>query len=291
MANVRKTHVLVIVLALVTVCPAAEPQRLTYDGKLKLSPVFIAGSTEIVYSVHEYPTRVMIKRLIVSDGTQHHELPEGQASQFDAEFSRDQHYFVYSKSDTDRQLKLVIIDRRKGEEFVFFPPGTQRSTVRSPRILPDLSRVIFTLNGPGGQQIASVNLQAKDLQPLTTSDGTNGWPAVSPDGKYIVFSSSRAGPFDLYVMNADGSGTKRLTQSPASDFHASWSPDGKRIAFTSARDANYEIYVIGADGENLRRITHHPERDDFPIWHSDGEQLLTIAERDGEFDLYLTKID
>ena len=178
LATARKTFALVIALASATVCPAAEPQRLTHDGKLKLAPTFVAGGAEIVYSVHELPKRVMIKRLSLSDAAQRHELPEGRASQFDVEFSRDQRYLVYSKSDIDRQLKLVVIDRKTGGEFVFSPPGTQRSTVRTPRLLPDLSRIIFTLNGPRGQQIASVNLQAEDLKQLTTSRGINGWPRI-----------------------------------------------------------------------------------------------------------------
>ena len=287
------THPIVILLVLVTnaVGRAAEPVRLTHDGKLKFAPVFVDDGAGIVYSVHEFANRVMIKRINLADGTQHHELPDGQASQFDADFSRDQRYLAYSKSDGDRQLKLVIIDRMLGQEFVFAPPGTQRSTVRSPRFLPDQSRVIFTINGPRGQQIASVNLQADNLEYVTTSDGTNGWPAVSPDGAQIVLSSSRAGPFDLYLIGADGSGVKRLTESAASDLHATWSPDGKQIAFTSARDGNYEIYCIGVDGTNLRRVTHHAERDDFPVWHPAGDRLLTIAERDGEFDLYITAMD
>ncbi len=229
-------------------------------------------------------------KLDLEDGRQSMVLPEGRASQFDASYSGDGKYLTYAKSDTDRQLKLVILDIAQGVESVFAPPGTQRSTVRTPRFVSAAKRVIFTLNGPGGQQIASVNLKAMDLKGLTTSNGANAWPAISPDGKQIVFSSSRAGTFNLYRMNTDGSEVTRLTKGPASDLHASWSRDGKRIAFTSARDGNYEVYVMNADGSSLSRVTDHPERDDFPRWHPDGKRLLTIAERAGRFDLYFTDL-
>lgn len=282
---------LVALVVINTSSLAAEPVRITKDGKLKLAPVFINGGKEVVYSVHAEPKRVVLMKLDLDDGSPSMVLPDGRASQFDVSYSADGKYLAYAKSDTDRQLKLVILDIAQGIESVFAPPGTQRSTVRTPRFLSATKRVIFTLNGPGGQQIASVDLKAADLKGLTTSNGANAWPAVSPDGKQIVFSSSRAGAFNLYTMNVDGSDVKRLTDSPASDLHASWSPDGKRIAFTSARDGNYEVYVVNVDGGKLRRTTNHPERDDFPVWHPDGKRLLTIAERGGRFDLYFTDVD
>src|SRR6266542_7158017 len=46
--------------------PAAEPQRLTTDGKLKSAPVF-ANSKEIVFAVHEAPNWVALKRLKLKD--------------------------------------------------------------------------------------------------------------------------------------------------------------------------------------------------------------------------------
>ena len=232
----------------------------------------------------------MLQRLQLTDGSQQLVLPEGNAAQFDVDYSHDGRLLCYAKSDFDRQLKLVILNIQEQREFIFSPPGTSRSTVRTPRFLPGTGGVIFTINGTRGQQIVAVDLEAKNPKELTTSNGANGWPAVSPDGKQIVFSSSRKGAFNLYVMQRDGTRLRRLTESPTSDLHASWSPDGKRIAFTSTRDGNYEIYLINADGTQLRRVTNHPERDDFAIWHPDGKRLLPIAERKGRFDLFLTEL-
>ena len=270
---------------------AADPrQQLTRDGKQKFAPVFVEKGQAVVYSVLQRAQRVVLQRLQLTDGSQQLVLPEGNASQFDVDYSHDGRLLCYAKSDFDRQLKLVILNIQEQREFIFSPPGTSRSTVRTPRFLPGTGGVIFTINGTRGQQIMAVDLEAKNPKELTTSNGANGWPAVSPDGKQIVFSSSRKGAFNLYVMQRAGTRLRRLTESPTSDLHASWSPDGKRIAFTSTRDGNYEIYLINADGTQLRRVTNHPERDDFAIWHPDGKRLLTIAERKGRFDLFLTEI-
>ncbi len=270
---------------------AEDVRRLTDDGQLKFSPVFTNGGRAVVYSVHHRPQRVVLTKLNLSDGSRELVLPAGMASQFDPDYSGDGRHLCYSRSGHDRQLSLVIIDTSLQTEIAFAPPGTSRSTTRTPRFVPNNDRIIFTLNGSRGQQIASVNLQGRDLQHLTESGGVNAWPAVSPDGRRVVFSSSREGAFDLHLMDVDGRHVDRLTNSPTSDFHASWSPCGKRIAFTSSRDGNYEIYVIQADGSDLRRVTRHPERDDFAVWHPDGRQLLTIAERKGKSDLYLSRLE
>jgi Tol biopolymer transport system component len=288
---------------------AGEPQRLTHDGKLKFAPVFLPGGKQIVFCVHNVPNRVSLMRLDLGDGEQRLLFPSMAAHLFDADVSRDGRYHCFVISAISPQLVLIIKDlhRDKSQSAavdqyeqdgittlkltldrakVFKPKGA-RSTVRTPRIMPDGSRVVFTHSGPGGKQIASVDMQGGDLKKLTQSAGINCWPAISPDGKKIAFSSSREGHFQIYVMNADGSNVHRLTHSKARDVRPAWSPDGTQIAFTSARDGNYEIYLMQSDASNVRRVTNHPERDDYPTWHPDGKQLLTISQRNGRSDLYL----
>src|SRR2546423_8988636 len=88
---------------------AAEPQRLTTDGKLKSAPVF-ANSKEIVFAVHEAPNWVALKRLKLKDGTQELLLPTLKAHQFDPAFSLDGRYHCFALSATSPQLVLVIQD-------------------------------------------------------------------------------------------------------------------------------------------------------------------------------------
>jgi Tol biopolymer transport system component len=268
--------------------PAAEPQRLTHDGKRKLAPVFITDGDEVVFAVHESPNLVALKRRKLADGTEERLHPTVAAHQFDPAFSPDGRYHCFVMSSTSPQLVLVIQDT-KGTESVFRPQDS-RATARYPTIAPDGTRVVFSLSDVGGHQIASVNMQGLDLKRLTQSIGMNSWPAFSPDGRKIAFGSSRDGELDIYVMNADGGDVRRLTNSPGSDMRPAWSPDGKRIAFTSTRDGNYELYVMNADGSGQRNVTNHPGRDDFPAWHPDGRRLTLVSERDGGSDLYLIDV-
>jgi Tol biopolymer transport system component len=264
---------------------AAEPQRLTDDGKLKLAPVFVT-SQEVVFSTHEIPNLVALIRLNLQDGSRQRLHPAITAHQYDAAFSADGRYHCYAMSSTSPQLVLVIQDLKEKLEYQF-RPREARATVRNPTFTPDGKRVVFSLLDIGGHQIASVNVQGQDLHRLTESAGSNMSPAVSPDGRHIAFSSSRDGDYEIYVMDADGNNVRRLTKSPGLDVRPAWSPDGRRLAFTSNRDANYEIYVMNADGSGLRKVTDHPGKDDFAAWHPDGKRLLSVSEREGKFDLYL----
>ncbi|MBP88821.1 MAG: hypothetical protein CMJ64_19265 [Planctomycetaceae bacterium] len=275
-----------------SVCPTAvagEPQRLTDDGRFKLTPFFFPGDDAVVYCVHDIPNRITLMKLQLAEHSLERMLPLEERHQWDADVSPDGRYLVYSRANNGPQIQLVIYDHKAKKEFLYNPQEF-RSGIRCPKISPDMKHVIFGQSAPGGQQIASVNMQGSDLKLLTEASGINTHPDYSPDGKQIVFSSSRAENFDIFVMNADGSQVRKLTDSPGLDMHPVWSPDGKRIAFTSGRDGNYEIYLIDADGSNPTNLTQHPERDDFPNWRPDGSKLVTVSERKGRFDLYLFDI-
>ncbi|MFO0945018.1 MAG: hypothetical protein U1D30_03590 [Planctomycetota bacterium] len=269
---------------------AEEPRRLTNDGRLKLTPSFIDDGDAILYTVRDAPNHLRLERYRIAEGVSEPFLPGEPTHQFDGCLSKDGRYLCYSRTQGSSQLQLTIHDRAKNTTATFNPPG-ERSAVRRPSFLPAGDRVVFCMSGPGGQQIASTNLDAKDLKLLTQSVGINTSPSVSPDGKRIAFSSSRGGNLDIFVMDLDGSNVRPLTKSPNMDIHPAWSPDGKRLAFTSIRDGNYEVYLMDADGENLKNLTEHSERDDFPSWHPRGNQVVTISERSGQSELYLFTVD
>jgi Tol biopolymer transport system component len=286
----RLASIAIGLLLIPSLLPAGEPQQLTHDGALKLSPAFAEKGEAVLFAVHDEPNRVTLMRLRMADGRQERVDPAITVHQFDAEVSSDGRYLCFVVTATSPQSILVIRDLKAGSE-ARFTPKDPRATARGPKILPNQERVVFTLSDAGGQQIAAVDMRGENLQRLTESAGTNAWPAVSPDGRQIAFGSSRDGSFQIYVMNADGKDVRKLTNEPLRSMRPSWSPDGKRLAFTSVRDGNLEIYVMEADGTNVRRVTHHPDRDDFPVWHPDGRRLLVVAERDGDSDLYLIEVD
>jgi TolB protein len=266
-----------------------EHQRLTHDGKLKFAPTFVHGDQELTFAVHEAPNLVAIKRLRLAGGAQERVHPGISDHQFDPAFSADGRYHCFAMSATSPQLVLVIQDTKEKSEAIF-RPREARATARHPSIAPDGSRVVFALSDVTGHQIASVNLQGRDLKILAESAGMNAWPSLSPDGKRIAFASSRDGTIQIHVMSADGCQVRRLTKGPALNMRPSWSPDGRRLAFTSSEGGKYRIHIMNGDGSGLQLLAEGGERDDYPIWHPDGKHLVVVSERGGRSDLYLIDV-
>ncbi len=283
--RIRVLAVLFLVAGTSGLAAAAEPKRLTKDGRQCFDPVFIKGGEEIVFTLLESATQTSLMRLKLADGGVERLHPQANTAEFEPAFPADGRFLAFVQSQGNLNLKLVIRDTKAGKDNIF-DPGGGFAGMHKPSFLPDGSRVFFHIPTATGAHIASVNPEGKDRQDLA-GPGINHWPAVSPDGKRIAFSSSRDGDFEIYVMKVDGSNVRRLTKSPGLATRPAWSPDGKRLAFTSNRDGNYEIYVINAEGTGLTRLTNQPERDDYPAWHPDGRRLVVVSERNGKFDLYL----
>lgn len=269
---------------------AAEPTRLTTDGRVKRDPVFSKpDGSELLFAVLDRPKQLRLMKLTLTNGKVEPVHPDETRSEFEPAVSRDGRFLAFVQNRGNLSLALVIKDLMNGTQ-VEVPPGGGFSGMHSPAIAPDNSRVLYSFPEDGRQHLFAVGLDAKQPRRLVDSSGVNNWPSFSPDGQQVVFSSTRDGDYELYVMKSDGTDVHRLTDSPKQDIRPRWSPDGRRIAFTSNRDDNYEIYTIAPDGTGLTRVTHHPEQDDYAAWQPDGQRLVFVAERDGHQDLVMTPV-
>lgn len=268
------------------VASAADPERLTTDGRLKQDPVFARGGADLYYVDQPTAVQLRVVRRTMADGTTVPVHPEQTKAEYEPTVSADGRWLAVVSSRGNLSLALVIEDTVEKRLAAIEPVGGFCG-YRSPALSPDSTRMLYSFADGGRQQIYVCNMKGEDRRPLTDSRGVNNWPSWSPDGRKIVFGSSRDDDFEIYTMNADGSDLRRLTDSPGQDLRPRFSPDGERIAFTSNRDGNYEVYVMNVDGGELRRVTENPERDDYAAWHPDGKRLVTVSERSGRFDLYL----
>jgi Tol biopolymer transport system component len=268
---------------------AAEPTRLTDDGRLKFSPTFESDGKAIIYAVLEKPTLLRLMRLELASKKTSPLHAAAAVSEFDPSWARRSPVYAFARLKGPLSVCICIRNQQTGVE-VEIPPATGFSGLRSPAVTSDGKRVAYNFPDGGGQRLLSVAGDGSDRRELADASSINNWPDFSPDGKQIVFSSTRDGNYEVYVMPADGGAARRLTDSPFQDIRPRFSPDGKQIAFTSHRDGNAELYVMDQDGANLRRLTDHPERDDYPTWNSDGVQLAAICERGGKHDLYLIPV-
>jgi len=268
---------------------AADPLRLTRDGRIKFTPAFLNADC-VAYVDLEKPELTIIKRLTLSNGVITALHAKAATQELEPAFFSGGDHCAFLKTRGALSVGLVIRDETNNRN-IEIPPESGFCGFRCPTFSHDGKRVVFSYAAGGSQDLYSVDSgNGKDRQQLTKNSGINNWPDFSPDGKQIVFGSTRHGNFELYVMRADGSDVRRLTDNPFQDVRPRFSPDGRQIAFTSTRDGNHEIYVMRSDGSQLRRVTHNSERDDYAAWHPDGKRLAIISERNGSHDLYLLDI-
>lgn len=283
-----KTLVAIVSLSAATLAEGAElePRRLTSDGLVKTSPVFVDRSGgELVYVVEDIATRMRLMRLRLSDGTTSPLHPDETRSEFEPAFSPDGRMLAFVQSRGNLNLVIVVQELATKREAVINVGGGFAGP-RSPAFTPDGNRVVYSMAAESRQHLFVVPSEGGEPKRFVDSQGVNNWPDVAPDGKSLVFGSSRDADYELYRSNIDGTNPRRITNRVGLDVRPRLSPDGRRIAFTSIRDGNYDIYVMNADGTGERRLTNHPERDDYPTWHPDGRRLVFVGERDGKHDLY-----
>ncbi|MEO2021556.1 MAG: hypothetical protein ABGX05_06995 [Pirellulaceae bacterium] len=279
---------LFIVMVALQGASAGEPRRLTNDGGIKLTPVFL-NADELVYVDFEKPELTTLKRLRMRDLHVDRFHPKAASQELEPAFSPDGKWCTYLKATGTLSVTLMIRNEQ-GQQEASVSPGGGFSGFRTPAFTPDGKRVIYSFAENNYQNLFSVNLEGKDRQQLTRQAGMNYWPSYSPDGQRILFGSTRDGNYEIYTMKVGGQDIQRLTKSRFQDLRPRFSPDGKRIAFTSSRDGNLEVYVMNVNGSGLKRMTNHPERDDFPTWHPNGKQLAIVSERAGRHDLYLVTV-
>jgi Tol biopolymer transport system component len=162
---------------------------------------------------------------------------------------------------------------------------TQLTSTSAPEGLPqwsaDGSKIVFTSQRDGNDEIYSMDANGSNVARLTTSSGADRNPDWSPDGSKIAFDSDRDGNGEVYVMNADGSAQTRLTNDPASNGGPLWSPDGAKLVFSridltqTAPPDRYDIYTVNPDGSGLLSLTGDARNtDDFwPTWSRNGTKI------------------
>ena len=113
--------------------------------------------------------------------------------------------------------------------------------VGTPRVSPDGSRVVYTVNeavttadrSEFVTQIWLANLATKQSVQLTFGDKSSTNPKWSADGKWIAFLSNRKdNRNNLYRLPLDGGEAEPLTDLKSAVANFNWSPDGRSIAYT-----------------------------------------------------------
>src|SRR5581483_9402812 len=129
----RPGKAILLVFTFATASAAAEPTRLTHDGRQKMDPVFVNHGEDLVFTVLEKPTQTVLNRMRLVDRNEQLLHPKATTAEFEAAFSSDDHYCAYVQSRGNLTLRLVIHDTRDGRESTV-EPGGGFSGMRHPSI-------------------------------------------------------------------------------------------------------------------------------------------------------------
>lgn len=130
---------------------------------------------------------------------------------------------------------------------------------------PDSKSILFDGYGAGGDgglvtdyrlsHIYRLDVESRELQQLTKTDGLWREPLVSPDGKRVVYEGHPASGMTyelnrLYVMNVDGSGSKLLSEEfdrPTTG-EKWWAADNKQVYLSALQDGYVNVFRIDNRG-------------------------------------------
>jgi imidazolonepropionase-like amidohydrolase/Tol biopolymer transport system component len=180
-----------------------------------------------------------------------------------------------------------------------------------PRFSPDGSRIAFTSDRGGGDNIWIMNVDGSDKRQLTkeTFRLLNN-PSWSPDGQYIVarkhFTTGRSlGTGELWLYHVSGGNGVQLVKRPSETHQKElgepmFAPDGKGIFYSKdatpgpifeyAQDSNAQLFVIDrydmASGK-VERVTGGPGGAARPQPSPDGRYLAFVRRERAKTKLYV----
>lgn len=205
--------------------------------------------------------------------------------------------FTFYKKRKGRNADLYLYDLRSNKRWILSNrPGINSSA----NFFPNSDKVLFRLSNNGTSDIYMLNIEGKNLTPITNGPrgAMNVEPSVSPDGKKIAFSSDRGGKEPMiYIMNTDGTNVKRITFAGKYNSCPSWSPDGKQLVFQGHDTDHFDVFIINADGSSLARLTTANRKNgtasnnENPTFSPDGRHILFSSDRTGNYQLYVVNPD
>lgn len=83
----------------------------------------------------------------------------------------------------------------------------------NPSFSPDGSKIAFTSDRDGNDEIYVMNADGTEQVRLTNNQAWDWQPEFSPDGSKIAFTTDRDGNVEIYVMNTNGTNQVRLTNN------------------------------------------------------------------------------
>lgn len=167
----------------------------------------------------------------------------------------------------------------------------------------------FFLRMRSTQTIFTSTREGLIMDPLISSNASDGQARVSPRNNQIVFTSNRAASFGLWRCNLDGSNPVPTVAGFYFAGEPRFSADGEYLVFRGRRKApegnegylrkdidltKSDIFMCRWNGEDIVRLTNLKAASGTPCFHPDGEHIIFSSNHhrsDGKRNLFMLNIN
>jgi Tol biopolymer transport system component len=263
-----------------------EPQRLTTDDDLNVSPSWLDARHLLFVSDRDGPRGVYVVEVGPQGRRGEARAIPGVADPHSISYSISARKLAYAKFTYRQNIWAYPLGRSTATSIEDGRPVTSGSQViELSDVSPDGHWLAFDSNVRGRKDLYKIPLGGGDPVALTAMPGNEEGPRWSPDGREIAFHYSAPGSSALsqvMVMPAEGGSPIALTNSPGYNSYPAWSPSGLEIAFTSNRTGAMRIWFLSRNsvGGAWHETGPFAACDFVADWTPDGSGVLCDAGTD-----------
>ncbi|MBI4234459.1 MAG: S9 family peptidase [Chloroflexi bacterium] len=181
-----------------------------------------------------------------------------------ASWSPDGRYLVVSRSNTNLDNDLYLLDLKTGEAHLLTPHRREAAYIEPRWARNGKGLYLAADQGRDLLGLAYLDLGTGRLRYLVTGPGDVESLALSPGGRRLAYARNQEGYSHLYLRDlrqgteVEVAGLARGTLlDPRWASETTWSPDGSRLAFTfSSPSHTPDVWVYDMRRKAVRQVTH-----------------------------------
>lgn len=260
----------------VKMLPNGEPQQLTHDQSLKISPAFSPDGSRIAYGTvgpawdtWVVPTLGGEPRLMLANSS-------------GLSWIDDQHV-LFSEIKSGIHMSLETASESRSEQRDIYVPPRERGMAHRSYISPNHEWVLLAeMDNGGWMPCRLVRFDGSDSRQVGPANASCTSAAWSPDGKWMYLSANAGENFHIWRQRFPDGRPQQVTAGPGQEEGIAMMPDGNSF-ITSSGSVDSSLVVHDSRGE---RVISAEGYVDMPNFSPDDQKLYYILGTRGNGGLH-----